>query len=151
MERPWFPIRVPATHQTSLQGHVFILTAIDAYTRYLVAVPIRNKTATTVASALIEHVFLPLGAYRCLVSDQGREFCNEVLEEVTQLFGIDKLRTMAYRASANGRIERVHRTLNTLLRRLKMKIRETGRNAYLCLSQHTTLRNMRQLNSHHTI
>jgi transposase InsO family protein len=70
-------------HPTSRQGHVYILTAIDAYTRYLVAVSIRNKTATTVASALIEHVFLPLRAYRCLVSDQGREFCNEVLEEVT--------------------------------------------------------------------
>jgi hypothetical protein len=31
------------------------------------------------------------------------------------MLGIDKLRTTAYRASADGRIERVHRTLNTLL------------------------------------
>lgn len=31
------------------------------------------------------------------------------------MFGTDKLRTTAYRTSANGSIERVHRTLKTLL------------------------------------
>jgi transposase InsO family protein len=63
----------------------------------------------------VEYDLLPFGSYRCLVSDQGREFCNTILDEVTKLLGINKLRTTAYRASANGRVERVHRTLNTLL------------------------------------
>jgi hypothetical protein len=65
--------------------------------------------------ALVEHVFLPLGSYCSMVSDQGREFCNEVLDQVTRILGIEKLRTTAYRASANGRVERVRRTLNALL------------------------------------
>ena len=107
-------IDLTGPHPSSRQGHVYILTAIDAFTRYLVAVPLRNKSAVIVANALVEHVFLPLGSYRSMVSDQGREFCNEVLEEVTRLLGIEKLRTTAYRASANGRVERVHRTINTL-------------------------------------
>jgi transposase InsO family protein len=77
-------IDLTGPHPTSRQGHTYI-TAIDAYTRYLVAVPLRNKMAVTVANALVEHVFLPLGAYRSLVSDQGREFCNEILEEVTHV------------------------------------------------------------------
>jgi transposase InsO family protein len=102
-------------HPVSRQGHVYIFTAIDAYTRYLVAVPLRNKSTVTVANALVEHVFLPHGAYRSIVSDQRREFCNEVLDEVTRLLGVEKLRTSAYRASANGRVERVHRTMNALL------------------------------------
>jgi hypothetical protein len=50
-----------------------------------------------------------------MVSDQGTDFCNEVLQELTKVLGIQKLRTTAYRASANGRVERVHRTLNNLL------------------------------------
>jgi hypothetical protein len=45
-------------------------------------------------------------------------FCNEILEDVTRVLGIDKMRTTAYRASANGRVERVHRTLNTLLSKI---------------------------------
>jgi predicted aspartyl protease len=108
-------IDLTGPHPVSRQGHVYIFTAIDAYTRYLVAVPLRNKSAVTVANALVEHVFLPHGAYRSIVSDQGREFCNEVLDEVTRLLGVEKLRTSAYRASANGRVERVHRTMNALL------------------------------------
>jgi hypothetical protein len=108
-------IDLTGPHPSSRQGHVYIMTAIDAYTRFLVAVPLRNKTAVAVANALVDHVFLPFGSYRSIISDQGREFCNEVLEDVTRILGIDKMRTTAYRASANGRVERVHRTLNTLL------------------------------------
>ena len=111
-------IDLTGPHPPSRQGHVYIMTAIDAYTRYLVAVPLRNKTAVSVANALVEHVFLPLGSYRSIISDQGREFCNGLLDDVTKILGIDKLRTTAYRASANGRVERVHRTMNTLLSKI---------------------------------
>jgi hypothetical protein len=78
-------------------------------------VPLKNKSAVTVAIALVEHVFLPFGSVQQMITDQGREFCNELLEAVTKLLGIQKLRTTAYRPSANGRVERVHRTINQLL------------------------------------
>ena len=99
----------------SRQGAVYILTAIDAFSRFLICVPLKNKNAVTVATALVENVFLPHGCYRTIITDQGREFCNELLEAVTQVLIIRKLRTTAYRPSANGRIERVHRTINDLL------------------------------------
>jgi hypothetical protein len=102
-------------HPVSRQGSVYVLTAIDAFSRFLVAVPLRDKSAVTVATALAQHVFLPFGSCRSMVSDQGTDFCNDVLQELTRVLGIQKLRTTAYRASANGRVERVHRTLNNLL------------------------------------
>jgi transposase InsO family protein len=84
-------------HPSSRQGSIYILTAIDAYSRFLICVPLKNKNALTVANALVENVFLPHGSYRTLVSDQGREFCNEILDSVTRVLGIRKLRTTAYR------------------------------------------------------
>jgi transposase InsO family protein len=102
-------------HPVSRQGSVYVLTAIDAFSRFLVAVPLRDKSAVTVATALAQHVFLPFGSCRSMVSDQGTDFCNDVLQELMRVLGIQKLRTTAYRASANGRVERVHRTLNNLL------------------------------------
>jgi transposase InsO family protein len=111
-------IDLTGPHPPSRQGATYILTALDAYTRFLIAVPFKNKAAITVAEALVQNVFLPFGSCQSLVSDQGTEFCNVILEEVTKLLGIRKLRTSAYRASANGRIERVHRTMNTLLSKL---------------------------------
>jgi hypothetical protein len=87
---------------------------IDAYTRFLITLPLRNKSAVNVVNVLVERVFLSFGCCRSLVSDQDTEFCNDVLNEVTNLLGIHKLRTTAYQTAANGRVERVHRTLNTL-------------------------------------
>jgi transposase InsO family protein/predicted aspartyl protease len=111
-------IDLTGPHPSSRQGSVYILTAIDAFSRFLFCVPLKNKNALTVATALVEHVFLPHGSYRSMVSDQGREFCNEVLDSVAKLLGIQKLRTTTYRPSANGRVERVHRTLNGLLSKI---------------------------------
>jgi len=92
-------------HPPSRQDSVYILTAVDAYSRYLICKPLKNKSALSLASALVEHVFLPHGSYRALVSDQGREFCNELLESITTLLGIRKLPTTAYRPAAKRRIE----------------------------------------------
>jgi hypothetical protein len=50
------------------------MTVIDAYTRFLVVVPLRNKFAETVADALVEHVILLFGASRSLVTDCGKKF-----------------------------------------------------------------------------
>jgi hypothetical protein len=107
-------IDLTGPHPSSRQGSIYILIVIDDYTRFLITVPLKNKSAVNVANALVERVFLPFGCCRSLVSHQCTEFCNDALNEVTKLLGIQKLRTTAYRAAADGRVERVHRTLNTL-------------------------------------
>jgi hypothetical protein len=88
-----FHIDLTGPHPSSHQGSVYILTAIDAFSRFLFCDPLKNKNALTVATALVEHVFLPHGSYRSMVSDHGREFCNEVLDSVAKLLGIQRLRT----------------------------------------------------------
>jgi hypothetical protein len=81
-------VDLTSPHPPSRQGAIYILTDIDAFSRYFTCVPLKNKTAITVATALVEHVFLPHGCCRTMVSDQGREFCNEVLEAVTSIIGM---------------------------------------------------------------
>jgi hypothetical protein len=97
------------------RGNVFILTALDTFTRYLIAVPLRNKTAPVVAAALIRHVFAVFGLAREIYSDRGGEFCNRVLQTICQEYGIRHLKTSAERPSANGRCERVHRGMHAML------------------------------------
>jgi len=64
---------------------------------------------------LVEHVILPLGASFLLLSDNGKEFQNELLNEVCRLLGIVKQHTTAYTPACNGGIERWHRSMNALL------------------------------------
>lgn len=96
--------------------NVYILTIVDSFLRYLWAVPIRNKLARTIMAALHRYVFGISGLCHELYSDQGSEFNNEIImDAVCKECGIWKLRTSPYRASSNGRCERMHRTLHSTL------------------------------------
>jgi transposase-like protein len=63
-------------HPVSRQGSIYTLIAIDAFSRYLWCIQLKNKQAITVASALVDHVLRPFGSYNSLVTDQGDEFCK---------------------------------------------------------------------------
>ena len=96
-------------------GLRYIMTAEDSFTRFIVAVPIRDKSAITVARAFIDHVVLKFGAPMSVLTDLGTEFQNELWSEMFRLFGIQRLKTTAWNPSTNGRIERWHRTINSML------------------------------------
>ena len=73
------------------RGYTYIMTACDAFSRYVVAAPIRNKSAITVARALVSEVILKLGVPQCILMDLGREFQNELWRELCQLLGITRI------------------------------------------------------------
>jgi hypothetical protein len=53
-------IDLTGLHPPSRRRNIYILTVTDCMTRFLVAVPLRNRFAKTVAAALVKHVFLSL-------------------------------------------------------------------------------------------
>jgi transposase InsO family protein len=108
-------IDLTGPHPMSSSGHVYILTAVDLFTKWAEAIPLRNKEAVTVARALVDVVISRLGIPLQILSDNGKEFDNSTMKEICRLLGIDKLRTTVYKASTNGAVERFHRTLNSML------------------------------------
>ena len=96
-------------------GYKFIFTAIDPFTKFAVAKPIRSKDAKTVAKVLVEHIFLVWGRPFDILSDLGPEFENQLSQELFNLLGIRKLRSSGYRPQTSGAIESWHRVLNSLL------------------------------------
>lgn len=98
-----------------VKGFTYICTCICAFTKYVVAWPIRDKKATTVAKGLVEHVIIPLGAPNLVLSDNGKEFENELWHEICRILGVVKQHTSPYYPACNGGIERWHRSMNTLL------------------------------------
>src|SRR6218665_441189 len=113
MER--FGIDITGPHPVSSKGNKYILTAIDYFSRWAEALPIRNQEAVTVAEALMVNVFSRFGMPRQILTDQGPCFESNLFKELCKLMEIDKIRTTPYRPSGNGMIERFHRTLNMLL------------------------------------
>jgi len=97
----------PVTRSRS--GNRYVLTVIDAFSKWALAIPLPTKDASTVASRLWGNVFSVFGMPVRIHTDQGKEFCNDILKEMVDLFGIDKSTTSAYHPQGNAIAERIHR------------------------------------------
>jgi hypothetical protein len=108
-------IDLTGPHPRSKRGFTYILTYVDHFTKWAEAIPLRNKEACTVTDALLTEIFPRLGLPRQILSDNGREFRNQVLNELSARLNVDRIFTTAYSPSTNGITERLHRTINSML------------------------------------
>ena len=67
----------------------------DYLTKWLEAEGIPDKTAATIAKAMIRLIFHYTNI-RILITDQGCQFSNEVNEKICQLHDIDNHKTTAF-------------------------------------------------------
>lgn len=100
----------------SNNGYQYALTIICDLTKYLVAVPLLDKSAKTVARAIFEKFILVYGPMRCIRTDRGTEYCNEVMNELLELMKTEHKKSTAYHHESLGTVERNHRFLNEYLR-----------------------------------
>jgi transposase InsO family protein len=108
-------IDLTGPHCRSNNGFIWILTCIDPFTKWVEAFPIRNKEAETVARTLVEQVFTRFGVPIAMLSDCGKEVDGNLMKAVCRLLNIDKMHTTFYKPSTNSAIERLHRTMNSML------------------------------------
>ena len=92
---------------------------VDHYSKFVSAVPIRNKQSATVIKALARNVFpfLPCMPTNVL-SDNGPEFISDEFSEFLAESGINHKRTMPYCPTSNGAVERVNKTVQNLIKTL---------------------------------
>jgi len=96
-------------------GKKYILVVADYFTKYTEAYALENKTAFAVAEALMDNWLTRYGFPLTLHSDQGKEFENKVILELCQLLGCHKTKTSPYRPQSDGLVERMNRTLLSML------------------------------------
>ena len=102
----------------SSSGNKHILTITDHLTGWPDAFPIPDKSADTIASMFINQ-YLPV--YMCItyiLSDNGMEFKNHLLDQVLQQPGIDCISSAPYHPQSNGKLEVFHKYLKPILKKL---------------------------------
>ena len=77
---------------------------------YVVFKALLNKTLECVASALWK-VISEYGTMKILQSDNGTEFVNQVMHELTNMYGIDHRLITPYLPRANGLVERKNKEI----------------------------------------
>jgi len=109
----WY-IDLTGPHPKSDRGNIWILTCMDAFTKWAEAFPLKSKEAEPIVRVLTEQIFTRFGPPLSLLSDMGREVDGRIMRDICRLFGVEKLRTTAYKPSTN-QVERFHRTMNSIL------------------------------------
>ena len=104
------------------RGNRACLVAVDHFSKWVMAVALRDKRAETVVKAMEDHV-LPtfLRTPFNLLSDNGPEFRSRCFEELLEAYGIKHIYTSPYRPGSNGAVERVNRTIGEFLRSLLIR------------------------------
>ena len=100
-------------------GSVAVLMLVDHFSKFVVAVPIRNKTASAVVKALDTQVFPQLVRLPDrILTDNGPEFRSVEFNQLLESFNITHIYSTRYRAAGNGAVERVNRTITQLVKPL---------------------------------
>ena len=102
-------------HPADRSGHRYILTAMDGFSRFAVAVPLKDKTAKTVSQALMSHWFAPFGRPQILYSDLGTEFTAKITRDLCQGLRIETRYSLPDHHQSNS-VERLHKTIAGSLR-----------------------------------
>ena len=101
--------------EVSDNNNKYVLTLQDDLTRFVQAYPIPDKEAVTVAKRIL-HFCQHYGVPKRFHSDQGTEFTNNVLKQLTRFLGSNHTFNTAYHPQSNGALERFHATLRDHIR-----------------------------------
>jgi len=101
---------------TSKGGHMHVLLFCDRFTKLTRAIPLREATALTVASACIDTWVAAYGIIDTVLTDNGPQFASVYYQGILGLLGMALNYTSSYHPQTNGQVERYNCTLVRQLR-----------------------------------
>lgn len=114
---PWDAISIDLLKLPITQnGYQYLFVCVDSFSRFTVLVALKDKTAKSVGRAIIDHIICPHESPRVLLSDNGTEFNNAVLQEICTEFKIEKCNIVPYSPASNGKVERCNKRILDVLR-----------------------------------
>ena len=96
----------------------YVLTIVDAFSKFVVFLPIPSKEAHVVAQAFSAHYVGIFGSPTLVHSDQGGEFCNNIFGILKTILGFKMSSTPSFSPQSNGSCERQNQSLLRGLRTL---------------------------------
>ena len=86
-------------------NNLYILLAVYYVSKWVEAIPTRTNDAKVVAQFLRSNIFSRFGTPRALITDNGTHFCNKVIDNVLQKYGVRHRTSLAYHPQSNGQAE----------------------------------------------
>ena len=93
-------------------GNRYLLTMLDCFLHWSIAVPIPDTKASTISRAIFRHILCNHGRPRVILTDRGKELIGNAVAHLCKRWGIRKIATTGEQPQSNP-VERFHRYLNT--------------------------------------
>jgi hypothetical protein len=152
-EQPWDKIYldIVGPFSMSVKGNKYLFTCQDNLSKYLIAIPIEDMTAETIARNFVFDIILKYGIPDQILTDQGTQFMSELFVNCCKLLQIKKLKTSVYHPETNGSLERSHKVLVEYFIVSVTSYKMIGINGFHSRVSHTILhrtlsRNLRHMN-----
>ena len=100
---------------TSSFGNLYILLTVDYVSKWVEAIPTRTNDVSVVVKFLRNHIFTRFGTPRALITDGGTHFCNKLVDNVLQKYGVQHRTSLAYHHQENGQVEVSNREIKSIL------------------------------------
>lgn len=103
-------------------GYLYVLCIVDIFSKYAFAVPLKSKSAEEVTQTL-EKILQTGGTPKILSSDNGTEFKNFLMKDLSDTYGFKQVFGSPYRPQSQGAVERFNQTLKRMLYAHMMRYR----------------------------
>ncbi|KAL0445922.1 UNVERIFIED_CONTAM: hypothetical protein Slati_1720100, partial [Sesamum latifolium] len=107
--------------------HLYILAATDYFSKWAEAVPLKEVKKENVADFIRINIIYRYGIPRYIMTDNGKPFCNSLIDKLTQKFNFKQRKSSMYNATANGLAEAFNKTLCNLLKKVVAKSKKDWR------------------------
>ena len=96
-------------------GFKYLLTAVDRFTRWPIAIPLVDISAQSVCEGFTYGWIAHYGVPSTITTDRGSQFSSATFQQLTKTWGVKVQMTTPYHPEANGLVERLHRRLKEAL------------------------------------
>ncbi|GFW25383.1 retrovirus-related Pol polyprotein from transposon 17.6 [Trichonephila clavipes] len=101
--------------KTTPKGNSYVLSMIDAFTKYIHIVPLPDIKSSTISKAFFDNYIVHRGCPHKLVVDNATYFKSSEFVEFCRVMGIRKRHISSYSAHVNGRVEKPNQSLANIL------------------------------------
>ncbi|XP_059635772.1 uncharacterized protein LOC132277951 [Cornus florida] len=102
-----------------------ILTAIDFFSKWIEAIPLRHATGIAVTVFIRENIVYRFDIPAIILSDNGTPFVNYRVAQLLQQYDIKQRRSSIYYPKGNGHAEATNKSLLKILSRMVTEHKST--------------------------
>lgn len=116
------------TFAKSNNNYRYIMTVVDSFSKFVMMAKLKTKTASSVVNAFENSILLQSrGAVpKSLVSDNGLEFKNDLMDEFCNEHGIKQIFGQTYNPKSNALAESTNNIIRKVMRAVFLKYGETN-------------------------